>query len=215
MKNLFSYDSGLMRVLGFIADLFIVNLVFLLCCVPVITIGAAQAGLHTAMRVLANPEDDGSCLKAFFTGFRTGFWQITGGWLLFLVLDCILVYTLLMALSYADTGLFIHWGFPLAILVLILIFHSLLPLFHARFSCSMLQLIRNSWLLLISHPLQAILIGVLLWAPAALFFLHPSFWVRSSPLFLTVYYSIFSLASVTLMKKPFQLLINRFQKTEA
>ena len=212
MKNLFSYDSGLMRVLGFIADLFIVNLVFLLCCVPVITIGAAQAGLHTAMRVLADPEDDSSCMKAFFRGFKAGTLRICGAWIIFLLLDGILIYSFLMAFSYADTGLFVHWGFPLAILVLILIFHSLLPVSHARFECGFLQLIKNCWLLLIAQPLRAIPIGVLTWAPVLLFLLEPGFWVRLSPLFLTVYYSLCALASTVLMQKPFESLVDHLQK---
>lgn len=215
MKNLFSYDSKLMRVLSFIADLFILNLVFLLCCLPVFTVGPAQAGLYTAVRILEDPEDDRSCLKAFFRGFCSGFGKISIAWLLFFILDAILVYTLLMAFTYADTGLFIHWAFPLVVLILILLFHSLLPVFHAQFSCTLFQLIRNSWLLLISQPLRAILIGALTWAPAVLFLLAPAFCVRISPLFLTVYYSLCALVGVAVMKKPFTLLIDHFYGADA
>ena len=212
MKNLFSYDSGLMRVLGFIADVFIVNMIFLVCCIPVVTIGAAQAGLHTAMRVLADPEDDSSCMKAFFRGFKAGTLRICGAWTTFLLLEGILIYSFLMAFSYADTGLFVHWGFPLAVLVMILIFHSLLPVFHARFECGFFQLIKNCWLLLITQPLRAIPIGVLTWAPAALFLLEPGYWARISPLFLTVYYSLCALVSTVLMQKPFKSLMDHLQK---
>lgn len=214
MKNLFSYDSIIMRVLGFVADLFILNLIFLVCCLPVITIGPAQAGLYTAMRGLSDPEDDSSCLKAFFRGFRNGFGNICIAWLLFLLLDAILIYTLLMTFSYADSGLFIHWAFPLVILILIMILHSLLPVFHAQFRCTFFRLIHNAWLLMISQPLRAILVGALTWAPAVLFFLAPVFWVKISPLFLTVYYSICCLIGVTAMRKPFKLLIDRFNESE-
>lgn len=212
MKGLFSYDSALMRVLGFIADLFITNLLFLACCLPVVTVGPAWAGLHTAMRTLADPEDDSSCVKAFFRGFGAGTVQIGAAWLLFLVLDGILGYSLLMSLSYADTGMLIHWGVPLAASVPVALLHSLLPVFHARFECGFWQLIRNCWILMISHPLCALAIGVLTWAPAVLFMLEPVVWVRCSILFLTVYFSLSALVTVVLTQKPFRLLSDGLQE---
>lgn len=210
MKNLFSYDSELMRVLNFIADLFICNLLFLLCCLPVVTSGASWAGLCTAMRILTDPEDDSSCAKGFFRGFKNGIVPISGAWLFFLLLDGILLYSFLMALSYRETGLLIHWGFPLAVMILVLIIHSLLPVFHARFACGFWQLIKNCWVLLLANPLRAIPVGLLTWAPIALFLLAPTVWVRCSPLFFTVYFSLTALLSVTLMQKPFKLLTDHF-----
>lgn len=212
MKGLFSYDSGLMRVLGFVADLFLTNLLFLACCLPVVTIGPSWAGLHTAMRVLADPEDDSSCVKAFFRGFGAGTVRIGAAWLLFLVLDGILGYSLLMALSYADTGVLVHWGIPLAASVPVALLHSLLPVFHARFECGFGQLIKNCWVLMLSHPLRSLAIGLLTWAPAVLFLLEPALWVRCSPLFLTVYFSLTALLSAVLTQKPFRLLMDSLQE---
>ena len=85
MNKMFDLDSPLMQVLGFIADLFILNLVFLACCLPIVTIGAAQSGLFNAMRVLQDPEDDTSVTKAFFAAFRVGFKQITLAWFVLFV----------------------------------------------------------------------------------------------------------------------------------
>ena len=44
MGGLFSYDSKLMQILNFIGDLIILNVLYLVCCLPVVTIGAAQIG---------------------------------------------------------------------------------------------------------------------------------------------------------------------------
>ena len=41
MGKLFNIDSPVMRFLGKVADLMILNLVTLLCCIPVVTIGAS------------------------------------------------------------------------------------------------------------------------------------------------------------------------------
>ena len=101
MKNIFSYESKFMQTLLVAADYIILNAVFILCCLPVFTIGAAQAGLYTGIRVLRDKEDDSSCLKAFFRGFKSGFGKITLVWCLFAVVIAILGYNLVAGANIA------------------------------------------------------------------------------------------------------------------
>lgn len=210
MKNMFSYDSKLMSVLGFLADMFICNVLFLLCCIPVITIGPAQSALHSAMRVLADPEDDRSCAKTFFKSFISGFGKISIGWLLVFIFDLILFYTLLMTYSYAEYQLFVHWALPLVVLVICLTYHSVMTVFHSQFGCTFPQLLKNTFLVMIIHPIRSLATGVLTWAPIAFAIMMPELFVRSTPLFLAVYYSIAFMLISLLMKKPFQKLIDHF-----
>ena len=46
--KLFSPDSKFMRAMSTLGDLMLLNLVFLLCCIPVVTVGAAVTALDTA-----------------------------------------------------------------------------------------------------------------------------------------------------------------------
>ena len=46
MGRIFDMDSPVMRFLGRLADLMILNLVTLLCCLPVVTIGASLTAMH-------------------------------------------------------------------------------------------------------------------------------------------------------------------------
>ena len=210
MNRMFDFDSPLMQVLGFIADLFILNLVFLACCLPIVTIGAAQAGLFNAMRVLQDPEDDSSVLKAFFRSFKNGFFKITPVWIVFLVLDVVLVYTVLMSLTWAQEGIYIHWAFPTVILALLLILQTAVTAFHARFSCTPVQLVRNSMLLVGFHPLRCAALAVLVWAPAVLSVWNTKLFFQINPLFFTVYYSVAYLMGALFMQKPFEKLIENF-----
>lgn len=214
MKGLFSYDSPLGQVLNFIGDLFLVNVVFLICCIPVITIGPAQSGLYNAMRVLQDPQDESSPIKAYFRGFANGFLSISIVWTLFLVFDLILFYTVSMCFDYADTGVFIHWAVPFAGLILSLILQSVTTVFHSRFQCTAVQLFRNAFLMLISHPLCSLAVAALTWAPVVLFFLAPEIFLDITPLFITVYYSIAFMFGVIAMKKPFNQLIDKFYDTD-
>lgn len=46
MRGVFNPDSPLMRALGVVWDLIVLNLLFLVCCIPVVTIGPAITALH-------------------------------------------------------------------------------------------------------------------------------------------------------------------------
>ena len=212
MSNLFSYDSKLTNVLSYVADLFILNILFLICCLPIFTIGAAQAGLYTATRQMIDPEDDRSCIKAYFRGFVNGFGRISLVSTFFLVLDIILLYTLFMSLDYEQLA--IHWALPAVLLFFCLLIHSLLPVFHFRFSCGPFQLFRNCILLLISHPLRSLGVMALTWAPLALFFIQPNLFLDLGALFLTFYYSVAFLFGAYMMVKPFNLLIDDIEDAE-
>ena len=212
MRNIFSYDSKLTQVLSFIADLFITNMIFLLCCLPIITIGPAQAALYSAMRVRQDMNDGRSAIKVFFQAFKNGFGAISLASTLFLLADVILLYTMLMAFSYADTGVFIHWAFPAIVLAVSLTIHSLLPAFHSQFSCTAGELVRNGFMMLFTHPVRSVAVGVLTWLPMALFLYLPQVWLQLGALFFTIYYSVAFLFCVLLMQKPFKLLINNLNK---
>ena len=210
MNGLFSYDSKLMQVLGFIADLFICNLLFLLCCIPVFTIGAAQAGLHNAMRTLGDQEDDRSAIKQFFSGFISGFGKITGAWTIVLAVALMLGYTALACFINQDTGKYMAWGFPFAMLCIVLVYGSMLTAFHSQFGCTFGQLLRNTFLTTIMHPICAVALAVASWLPAFVFVMYTKLFVQISPLFLTVYFSTVYLLTSLLLKKPFKMLIDHY-----
>ncbi len=205
MKNLFSMDSKLMEVLGFIADLFLLNLLFLLCCLPVVTIGAAQAGLYNATRVLQDKEDDSSVFKAFFRGFATGFGKVTGLHLIMLALEAMLAVTIYVSMKYEG---FITYWVPVIMLIPCLVLHAVITVFHSRFICTFSQLFRNAFLLMVMRPIRSVAVGILAWFPLGLFVWSPYTFIDLSPLFLLAYYSVAFMFGILIMQKPFQMLID-------
>lgn len=209
MNKLFSYDSPIMQVLGFIADLIILNILFLLCCIPLFTIGAAQAGLHTAIKVMLDKEDDSSYIVAFFRGFSSGFGTVTVSWGLMTVLLLLVAWLGLMSVAMGAP----KWLIIIAVVICAL-FQSLLPLFHARFSCTVLQLIRNAWFLIFAHPLRSIVTFALVWGPVIVFLLGDLYsFMGLAPFWCTLYYSCVFCAVHTIMKKPFKVLVDHFNET--
>lgn len=208
MNGLFSYESKPMQILMRLGDLIILNLLYLLCCIPLFTIGAAQAGLYTAAKVMQDPEDDSSVAAAFFRGFRNGFGTVTIAWGITTIVLAAVTYFSIAAIMAGSPV----WLAVVAI-VFCMIFHALVPAFHARFSCTPWQLIRNSWFLLFAHPLRSIGTTILLWIPAALFVIDTFLFMALAPLWITLYYSAVFNFATSFLKKPFNTLIAHFNET--
>ena len=72
MGSFFSLDSPLMRFLSRLSDIFILNVLFLLCCIPVVTIGASATALYTVTLKMARNEES-YITKGFFKAFKSNF----------------------------------------------------------------------------------------------------------------------------------------------
>ena len=59
MRNLFNLDNPFVQFLARVGDLIIVNVLFLLCCLPVVTAGASVAAMHKVTQAMALDEDNG------------------------------------------------------------------------------------------------------------------------------------------------------------
>ncbi len=99
MKNLFHPESPIMQLLSRVGDLIIVNVLFLVCCLPVVTAGASQAALNRVTQSMALDED-GGVVKPFFRAFRDNFKQATLGWIFTAVFLVGLGADWMLALSY-------------------------------------------------------------------------------------------------------------------
>lgn len=84
MGKIFDMDSPLMRFLNRVGDMLILNFVMILCCIPVITIGAACTAMHYVLLKIVRDEE-GYLVRGFFKSFVRNFKQATIAWLLMLV----------------------------------------------------------------------------------------------------------------------------------
>ncbi len=84
MKNFLDMDSPVVRFFNRMADLFILNILVLLLCIPVITAGAAFTAMHYVLLKMVRDEE-GYLVRGFFKSFKQNFKQATALWLLMLV----------------------------------------------------------------------------------------------------------------------------------
>ena len=216
MNNLFSYENPIMQLLMKIGDLMILNFIYLVCCIPIFTIGAASAGMYTAMKVMQDPEDDTSLVSAFFRGFKAGFGTITLAWGVTIIITLIVCICCYVGYYSFDMSL---WLCIIPILVCLWI-TALIPAFHSRFGCTSLQLLRNVGLLIFAHPLRTIAVSALTWLPMILlvigFLTRDLFgFMAMAPIWCTLYFGTAWFFNYSFLKKPFNVLIDHFNETHA
>ena len=81
-------DNVVMRAIGKIGDLICLNVLWLICCIPVITIGASTTALYTVMLRLVRNEE-GYIFRGFFKAFKSNFKQSTIIWIILLLLGIV------------------------------------------------------------------------------------------------------------------------------
>lgn len=82
--KLFDLDSPLVSVLNKVADLMWLNILTMICCIPIFTAGASLTAMHyMALKIVRNEE----CYitRGFFKSFKENFKQGTAIWLLLLL----------------------------------------------------------------------------------------------------------------------------------
>ena len=77
-------DSPFMRFLGTMADLMILNMLTVVCCIPVVTAGAAFTAMHYVLQKLVRGEEN-YISKQFFHSFKENFLQATAIWIVMAV----------------------------------------------------------------------------------------------------------------------------------
>jgi len=89
MSNLFNLDGPVLQFINKIVYSVYLNILWFVCCIPVVTVGASTTALfYVTLKISKNEE--GSITKAFFHSFQQNLKQGTLIWLVLLALGIIL-----------------------------------------------------------------------------------------------------------------------------
>lgn len=87
--RLFNLDSPLMTFLTKVANLMILNILTIICCIPIVTAGSAITALYYVTIKMARG-DDPYIVKSYFKSFKENFRQSTLIWLIMLAVIIII-----------------------------------------------------------------------------------------------------------------------------
>lgn len=140
----------LFRGLDVLGNVFALNVFFVIFSLPIVTIGPALAALYTvSFRVIEG--DDGGMFAGFKQAFKDNFKQAFAAWMLFLVACGVIFAEALYVASFdgAMTNVY-KVVIVLEVVFLSLVMPFLFPLI-AKFDNSLINTIRNSFLLAVSN----------------------------------------------------------------
>lgn len=91
MKGIFSYDGPIITFLTKVGEILILNIITIICCLPIVTIGASLTSLYYAM-VKCVVHDRSSLLREYFKSFRRVFAKSVLVTLLLIIWFAVLLY---------------------------------------------------------------------------------------------------------------------------
>lgn len=151
MSKLFRMDSPLMRFLTKIADLMVLNILFCITSIPLITIGASWTALYSVTLKMVRDEE-GSVSRSYFRSFRQNFRQATLLWLGVLVVLALLVLDIrvLNGMAGGTAPGLLRVGVEILALLGIMVLQYLFPSL-ARFEASLADTLKNACMMALAH----------------------------------------------------------------
>ncbi len=206
MRNLFNYENPFIQFLVRVGDLMILNVLFILCSAPVVTLGASLTALH---RVTQNMlfEQEEPLLKAFFRAFRQNFKQSTLAWLVELVVIVSLVCDVLLVMAYFNGGLAKAMYILVAVLAILVagVYAYLMPLI-ARYENGMRQQVNNAVILAIIKLPKTLLLVFLNLLPVILVLISVPVFVQTLIFWVVIGFAFVSFIESSILKPVFQQL---------
>lgn len=190
MSGLFSINNPFWQFVNRLLHLFWLNLLWIFCSIPIITIGASTTAVYdVTMRMIRNEE--GYTTKDFFAAFRANFKQATAIWIILLFIGIIIVadlFVYLRSTSISAVGMILMMTFfAAAVLFCFECFYVFAVL--ARFDNTTARTMGNALVMSIRHLPSSILmaasfvilaaLGFLVFPPILLLGLPLTAWIHS------------------------------------
>ena len=187
------------------------NMLFILCCIPIITIGPATCGLYSAVRYLIRKD---SWFQGFWEGFKKNFVRTA---LAGIVCVGMMVYLLLnfnLALNfYVDTGAIspaVVYG--VAMLFPTLIAAALWPL-NIYIPYDFSDWLKNAVNLIVKAPYWVLASAVLWWAPVFLILYYLDITLGFLIVFIAVYFTLTVFVSTIVLKNSLIDFLEQYRLT--
>ena len=157
LAGLFNYDNPVWRFIGKLWDVLVVNILWIICSIPVVTAGASTTAMYYVTLKLARDED-GYTIRSFFKSFKENFKQATAIWLIFLLTGMLLafdVYYFIKMAAPSSLRTIMISVFVAMIFIWSAMFTYVFPL-QARFYNPVKRTIFNSFFMAVRHVFHTI-----------------------------------------------------------
>lgn len=198
MDNLFEYDNKFFEVLGKITDIIILNLLCIISCLPIITIGASVTATYfVALQMVRNEET--YIIREFIKRFKENFIFSTKVWSIILIIGLVLSFDFYISRLILNEYMRITLQFILTIVSIIFIFllTYVFPII-SKFENTIKNTMINSILISIQHLPKTIFMVFINLSPIILTLILSNYWGH-----ILFFYTVMGFASITYINSMF------------
>lgn len=205
LGRFFDMDNKFFRFMSRVADLCILNIICVICCIPIITAGASITAMYyVTLKMVRNEE--AYIVRSFFRSFRQNFKQATVINLIMLLIGAVLYVDLNVAKAMqGGSGQIFYVIFMAFVLIYFILFLYVYPVL-ARFYNTIKNTIRNALFMAIRH-LPYTVVMVLIAVCPLLLLLVKSYQIQSTlfVLFLLMGFALIAYCNSFFLVKIFDI----------
>ncbi|MCC3870373.1 YesL family protein [Terrisporobacter mayombei] len=207
MDNLFRYDNKFFEILGKITDIVILNLLCIISCLPIVTIGVSiTAAYSVAMNMIKDEET--YIVKEFIRSFKENFKTSTIVWTIMLIIGGVLLFDFYMSRLVLNESISKVLQFIFTIISIIYTFTLtyVFPIIY-KFENTIKNTMINSALISIQNLPYTVIIVILNLSPFLLINLFRSHWGHIIFLYTVIGFGIIICINSIFFDKIFNKLI--------
>lgn len=207
--------SKLMNLINRVGTVFMMNMMFLVGCIPLVTIGASFSGLYSSIRFMIRKE---GWFSGYREGFKTGFVRNTIGTVFGLLVAYYALDNFVPALHMmADgvelpTAIAVLVAFGALLLVDLLLITVMIPV-NLYIRTDYDRWLKNTFYVIGHAPLQSVVLAALTWFPIFQALTFPADFYLTAIAYVAIYYAFVSFAGTIMLKNTLIRLKKR--ETEA
>lgn len=175
------------------------NLAFLICCIPIVTIGQAWSALLSAIRFQIRGD---SWWEGFKFGFKTRFWRGTAAWCVMLIIDGFILwnlmyYTVPEMIGKVPVANIVASGIFFAVMAMLT---SAIQILNVYVPTPVGNWLSNASAMVFKVPLQLLVCAALFWLPLLMLIFLGELFANLIMIFVVAYFMIAGLATTILLK---------------
>lgn len=162
MKNIFDSEGKLMTFLDGFADVMVLAILWVICSLPIITVGASTTAFYSVMMKLVVGEES-YVVRSFFKAFKENFKISTIVWLIMGTIGGLVCTSLYIVFNSSKVGSKLFYALPFYLLVLIIYTMTINFVFPyiAKFYDTVKRTLMISLIFSTRHFLQSILLIII------------------------------------------------------
>ncbi len=184
-----------------LGDLVLLNICYVLCCLPIITVGAASTALYTVCFRFGTDREQHNIVD-FFQAFRANIGQGTLLWMIIVLANGFGIFCFLLVFQLSGGLRYAYIPFLVLLGILSVISSYIFPLL-SQFDNRILTTLKNAMILSIGYLPRSLCIALLNLLPVIVLLVHPNLFMWALWLWGGLYFSASAYLNVILMRKVF------------